>query len=699
MDLPQLLSSILADLHPEYHDAGILIRKYLDRVQSECTWKHDVELAGIDSPEAFEKLRKRLKAELWRSLGVMPTERTPLEPKITGVIERDTFRIEKLVLQSRPNFHVTANLWLPTSRSGPVPGVVVPCGHLFEAKAALNYHSVAQFLALKGYAALCFDPVGQGERLQYPDESGKSLFVDPVYEHCMSGNICFLAGFHLMGFRIWDAMRMFDYLESRPEVDSERLGVTGNSGGGTEALWLTPLEPRIKVAVPEGTVGTWGGGDAEQNLPSDMLTGVSHAAMMCMAFPRPYRLIKESRGGVHTGSLSSFQKAKWLYTRLGEGEKISVVETVREHGYYREMREPMIQWMNRWLGDPEAGHTQPELEVFSEQDLRVTPTGQVSTSYGSDRVIDFCLRHLQEQLPEGSTAGNAPSATAAHRSELARRIRVNCGIVDVPTPSVVAQESAGSLGSSTVTRLIIESEPEVYLPVLMAAPSSTADGKPAPTVVLCDDRGKSANGGALFQSLAESGQPVIAVDLRGYGETKTTQQTSRDKAGPWQAQLLGVENLSYAYGARHTGHTVIGMRILDLLQTVRALPGLGLSESVLLVGHGSCGLVALHAATMLEDLSGLCLWRTLTSYREVAEGPLYRVPFYDMVPNALEDYDLPDLVEVLDPAPVRILNPVDPMLESAAADRASTVYGQAADVVCDERDEPKAVADWIARLT
>ena len=249
---PSSLSTVLTDLLPEYHDAGILIRKYLDRAQSEWTWKHDVELAGIDSPEAFETLRSRMLGDLWKALGAMPEERTPLEPEVTGVIQRDTFRVEKIVVQSRPNFHVTANLWLPNDPSGPVPAIVVPCGHLFDGKAADNYQSVSQVLVRKGYAALCFDPVGQGERLQYPDESGVSMFSDPVYEHCMCGNICFLTGLHLMGFRIWDAMRMFDYLETRPEVDSERLGVTGNSGGGTEALWLTPLEPRIKVAVPEG---------------------------------------------------------------------------------------------------------------------------------------------------------------------------------------------------------------------------------------------------------------------------------------------------------------------------------------------------------------------------------------------------------------------------------------------------------------
>ena len=84
----------------------------------------------------------------------------------------------------------------------------------------------------------------------------------------------------------------------------------------------------------------------------------------------------------------SFHKAKWLYETLGEGEKMDLVETVRQHGYFKEMREPMMEWMNRWLGDPDTGWKEPELEIFPDSALQVTTTGQVNSSYGSDRVVE-----------------------------------------------------------------------------------------------------------------------------------------------------------------------------------------------------------------------------------------------------------------------------------------------------------------------
>ncbi len=563
--LNSLATSVLSGM-PEYRDAGIMIDKHLHRLQSEHAWRHDVELAGIRTPDDFESFRARLLKAYHETLGPMPEEKTDLNPEITSTIERETFKIENIVCQSRPNFYVTANLFIPKNRPFPLPGVLIPCGHMLNGKAAGNYQSVAQFLARKGYVALCFDPVGQGERRQYLEDprTGESLTLAPTSEHMKCGNICLLTGLHFMAVRIWDAVRMLDYLESRPEVDSDRLGITGNSGGGTVTLWYTPLEPRLKVAVPVGTVGTWGGGDSEQNMPDDMRTGLSHAAAICLAYPRPYRLIKETRDGVRVNTRMSVHKAEWLYKTLGQAEKIDFVETIREHGYFREMREPMVEWMNRWLGDPDEDAHEPELEPFSDADLQASPTGQVLTSFSGDRLIDICLRRAEETLPERQPARNAADVSAL-RNALTPLILERIGIEppreEIPI-QIVGSETCSGI---EIRQAILESEPEVYLPLLIGNPSALKK----PTVILADDRGKAAacGEGGLFQQLTGAGYPVLAIDLRGYGETQTTGQTNRDRQGGWVAQLLGVESMGYAYGARHTGHTLIGMRIFDLLQT------------------------------------------------------------------------------------------------------------------------------------
>ncbi|MFC2076309.1 acetylxylan esterase [candidate division KSB1 bacterium] len=706
--LDSLSANVLAHM-PEYRDAGIMVQKYLDRIQSEYVWKHNVEFARVKTEADFERLRERLLEDYNKALGVMPTEKTPLKAQVTGVIERDEFRVEKVVFQSRPNFYVTADLFLPKDVKTPRPAVLIPCGHSWNGKASRLYQSAAQFLARKGYVALCFDPVGQGERRQYPvdETTGEPILRDPVLEHCLAGNICFITGHHLMGVRIWDAIRSLDYLISRPEVDPDRIGITGNSGGGTSTLWYTPIEPRIKVAVPVGTVGEWGGGDAEQNLPNDMLTGLSHAALMSLAYPRPYRLIKESRGGVRGDTRQSFHKAKWLYETLGQGEKMDLVETNRQHGYFKEMREPMMEWMNRWLGDPDAEWKEPELELFPDSMLHASPTGQVNSSYNSDTVADICLRHAQKTLPSRKPAKNK-AANETLRVELASLILNRTAIERPENPLKVREVWTGQSEGINLRQAIIESEYEVYLPVLIGSKPGSGD---KPTVLLISERGKSGEL-ELFRRLVAEGHTVAAVDLRGYGESKTTALSSRDRSGGWMAQLLGTESMRYGYGARHTGRTFIGFRIYDLLQTMKALPQLGLDNQAVLIARGGTGILALQAAVIDPNIKAVCVWRSLTSYMDLIRTPLYHVRFYDMVPNVMDAYDLPDLAAALAPKPLALVSPIDPKLELAGKSDVESAYKSAAatyknlkaaksfaiETADNEAGEIKSIVGWLAKV-
>ena len=159
--------------------------------------------------------------------------KTPLTPRVTGVLRRPSHRIEKIVFESRPGFLVTGNLYVPAGRGGKRPGVVGVCGHSNNGKAAEAYQAYAQGLAHQGYVVFLIDPIGQGERLQYPDEQLRSRIGVGVREHLYAGNQQFLVGEFLGAWRAWDGIRALDYLLTREEVDPRHVGVTGNSGGGT----------------------------------------------------------------------------------------------------------------------------------------------------------------------------------------------------------------------------------------------------------------------------------------------------------------------------------------------------------------------------------------------------------------------------------------------------------------------------------
>ena len=185
-----------------------------------------------------------------------PDRRPPAKGKATAW--------KRLLLESRPGFHVTANLYLPDSPP-PWPAVLIPCGHSHDGKAAGQYQRASILLAKHGMAAICYDPIGQGERYQIIDPAGRnSKFEDAPHvatphpsvrllcttEHTMIGLGCALLGANVAQYRIWDGMRVIDYLQSRPDILADKIGCAGNSGGGTETAYLMALDDRIVAAAP-----------------------------------------------------------------------------------------------------------------------------------------------------------------------------------------------------------------------------------------------------------------------------------------------------------------------------------------------------------------------------------------------------------------------------------------------------------------
>ena len=146
-----------------------------------------------------------MRSKIRESFGPFP-EKTPLKAQVTGVVERDSYRIENILFESRPGMIVSANLYVPKSRPFPLPGVVGTCGHSHNGKAETAYQSFAQGLARQGYVVLIYDPIGQGERLQYADEHLKSTVGVGVREHLKAGNQQFLVGEFFGNWRAWDGM-------------------------------------------------------------------------------------------------------------------------------------------------------------------------------------------------------------------------------------------------------------------------------------------------------------------------------------------------------------------------------------------------------------------------------------------------------------------------------------------------------------
>src|SRR5258707_161526 len=230
-------------------------------------------------------------------IGGLPAAKTDLHAQITGKIQMDGFSIEKLILQSLPEVYVTALVYLPDDRSKKHPAVLVRAGHAADGK--FHYQALSQRLVGRGYVVISWDAVGQGERSQFwYATAGKSRYNLICGEHAVMGNLAYLAGANLARWEIWDGIRAVDYLLTRPEVDAERISITGTSGGGFQTALIAALDERIKVAVPSCYITAMPmrignrifadpDSDPEQDLFGMISNGLDHPGLLLLMYPRP----------------------------------------------------------------------------------------------------------------------------------------------------------------------------------------------------------------------------------------------------------------------------------------------------------------------------------------------------------------------------------------------------------------------------
>ncbi|MFM7131975.1 MAG: alpha/beta hydrolase family protein, partial [bacterium] len=329
------------------------------------------------------------------ALGPWP-EKSPLNARVTGTIEGAGVKAEKILFESRPGHTVSAVLYLPNTPP-PWPGVIVPCGHSANGKAAETYQRVSILLARSGLAALCYDPIGQGERLQALKPDGKPLFAGSTAEHTKIGNGSLMVGLQTAHYRVWDGIRALDYLASRPDIDPSRLGCTGNSGGGTLTSFLMAVDDRIVAAAAscyltsyERLLATIGPQDAEQNITGMIAAGLDHGDFLLARAPQPTMMTVATRDFFDIdGAWSTYREAKKLFGALGLGERVELFEFDDTHGFSMPRRVAATRWLQRWLLEKNDAVTEPEFAILSDQQLQASPTGQVLAMPGEKSVFQI----------------------------------------------------------------------------------------------------------------------------------------------------------------------------------------------------------------------------------------------------------------------------------------------------------------------
>jgi cephalosporin-C deacetylase-like acetyl esterase len=591
-------------------------------------------------------------------------ERTPLNARVAGTLNRDGYRIEKIVFESQPGLYVTANLYLPATGKGPFPAILFPLGHETGAKAYPVWQQLLGTFARRGYVTLAWDPIGQGERIQHWDEAlGDSKVSPSTTEHTILGIQSLIVGEAFARYTIWDGIRALDYLLSRPEVDPKRVGITGNSGGGTHTAYIASLDDRLAVAAPSCFITSWqrlletiGPQDAEQCIPGFLGHGFEHIDFIRAFSPKPYLVLSAIRDFFSLqGARSTYATAAETYLAASARDRISMAETDEGHGYSIYNRLTSYKWFEKWLNNAAAPEGETPVPPASEAELACTKTGQVATSLGGETVYTLTRAHARAIQTPVKPSLEEVRRFAGLRADTA-----------VPPVRPYGVERRGNLA---IEKLLYESEHGILIPAVLVSP----DAPNGSGVLLVPERGKGS-AWAEIESLARSGATVLALDARGLGETRPAEAT---KPGSWQTWFGDYDSAMISV---MLGTSLVAQRAADIQAGYRLLAARAGIDAKRISGaaSGNAAPALLHAAAV-ADFNALLLDGMVASYRSISEAPIHRGVFESIVPGAIRHYDLPGLTAALS-KPVLLVDPSTPMGVPLAPPAAKEFYQSAPNV-------------------
>ncbi|MCZ2154108.1 MAG: prolyl oligopeptidase family serine peptidase [Bryobacterales bacterium] len=584
------------------------------------------------TPAEVERVRPILDHALRESLGF---EKLPWPPKLNartvGTLHYPGYRIEKIIWQSLPGVDVPAHLYLPTTLEARAPAILFYNGHWWgDSKTHPDFQAFCINMARLGFVVLSFDPFGQGERGQSPRDHRRIVTL--------------LAGVSQQGIAEYETRCALEYLLSRPEVDAERIGMTGASGGGYNTWINTALDDRIKVAVP--VVGTsefysqieavrpldWYEGNEHCHFVAGLIRYANNHELLAMAAPRPVLILAasddESFPAVGVREIVAYGRA--LYRSFDAAEKFAYFEdTTTGHGYQIKKREAAYGWFLKWLKGEGDG----------------TPLAEAPT-----KTLPFDAAELR-CFPKGKNHAAGPGIVAAVKGIAPGRRE--------PWPKIDAEGCRIAVQDAPVQRLDLCGTPAFLL---------KPKGEPAGVLVALDDRGKEVlTEDPVVRAAMERGWSVCGIDPRGIGERAV-------KPMNWVAAVSLLLDDWY-----------VRRQAADILTALRSFAG----ARVALYARGDNAGLAAAAALNDNPVAWFALRDTFLSFHAFLDRPKmleasYELRKSDATRNAPYDREIPfhyvpfrafertDIAEMLSSSPGVVIRPIngdwEPM-EKAAAQR------------------------------
>jgi dienelactone hydrolase len=654
------------------------------------------ELRAGDRPPAdlreWETRRKALREAMFRAMGPFPATPEALDVREVGTLRRADYRIEKLVIRTRPGVWATASAYVPENASGRVPAVLAVHGHWAGARRDPVVQSRCVGLVKLGFFVLALDAFGAGERHPTP--------APGAYHGALQGSALWPAGYTLLGMQVYDNRRMVDYLLTRPEVDGTKLGITGASGGGNQSMYAGALDERLGAVVPVCSVGTYRAYLKAACCVCEVLPGAleftEEGGVLGLVAPRALMVINATKDAFQfsVGEASeSIEYARAVYKLYSAEGKLAHRTFESPHAYNQAMREAMYGWMTKWLKGVGEGRPIPEPELLLEkpEDLACYPDGKrpagflfpASFAAGEAR---RALASLNDPKLDHREAWE--SASMLLRETLLPRLlsdaKRSTRLVKVTHP-----ESSGEELSAAVR---LTPEPGVELTGIIRTSAihyaKALRANLRSLIILLHLGGKDeALKHPLVPALLERGSVVVALESRSTGGDK-----------PSGDAVAGAEGHNSAEHALWIGRPLLGQWVIDVrsvLDSMERDPEYGRARFGV-VGIGQAGLVALCSAAVDRRIASAAVLSTITTLvSDDAYAPGTHMGL--LLPGLLTVADVPHLAALLAPRPLVLSGGVTPQGKKQTGDELQKAFAFVRRVYSLEKAEKHLlVADDVA---
>lgn len=633
------------------HEAiyGALLQEYNVARLRKLNTERSARIAALKDRADAEKYVAEVRAKIAASFS-LPERPADLKAQTVGVIDTPECRIEKIIYESRPDFPVTAHLYLPKDIASPVPAVLFLCGHAQEGKNCSTYQTGARTLAKNGFAVLLVDPISQGERYQFTNAANAQQVNGLcTREHNMLGKKLWLCDEFFGTWRAHDAICGLDYLLSRKEVDSSRVGVTGNSGGGTMTTFVQALDPRFTMAAPSCYVTSWKRNienelpaDIEQMPPGILGSGCEMGDLVLAYAPRPLLLLGQKNDFFDPrGIAETYEECRKVYKLLGAEENLQLFIGPTNHGYSVENRESMYKFFDLHAGiGKDASEVIVEVDVSTPpvSELCCAPGGQVVNLPGKKLVHDLVTEKLDE-----FAAGRKKADCAALKKLLTDKYGYQ-STAAVPYCRVLRaeMENPNTQKMFVFSRFALETDQGIVTPLLLRDTKVDAAYNHFPAfedLTLYVPHLGSAKELSDFTPVT----PVAGVDVRGIGSA-----ASHNCNLGWAGDFFYAYGVDYHYHACAVmfGQSAIHERLRDLLGAIAFVKSCGV-KNLRLAARGQGCIIALFAALLNDDVISLKLFDAPESFDSMARADVTLWPWAVMPRGFLKYTDLPDMYDAL----------------------------------------------------